>query len=319
MLVYLNQSQLLTKLFKDIKMKEQLQTAFSNLTDKLLGWMNAFIQNIPNLALAIIVLVAAYFIAKYINKYTYKLVSKRVEQESISSIISRISAVTVVLLGLFLALGILNLSKTLTSLLTGAGVAGLVIGLALQGTLSNTIAGVVISFRKKIQIGNWVETNGYSGEIIDINLKDFTLKEADNNMVVIPNKMILENPLKNYSLTTRMRVFIECGVGYESDLELVEDLTKKTIAKAFDQVETPEDVEFYYTEFGDSSINYLCRFWIDAESMLEKLRAKTKAIIEIKKAYDSEGINIPFPIRTLQFDNKLNVKASELEDAFSNN
>ncbi|WP_425075429.1 mechanosensitive ion channel family protein [Psychroserpens sp. S379A] len=300
-------------------MKEQLNTAFSNLTNKLLGWLDAIIQNLPNLALAILVLVSAYFIAKYVNKFTYKLVSKRVEQESISSIISRISAVAVVLIGLFLALGILDLSKTLTSLLTGAGVAGLVIGLALQGTLSNTIAGIAISFRKKIQIGNWVETNGYSGEIIDINLKDFTLKEADNNLVVIPNKMILENPLKNYSLTTRMRVFIECGVGYESDLKFVEKLTKQTIANTFNQVKTSNDVEFYYTEFGSSSINYLCRFWIDAENMLEKLRAKTKAIIEIKKAYDKEGINIPFPIRTLQFDNKLNVKAPDLQEAFSNN
>ena len=136
---------------------------------------------------------------------------------------------------------------------------------------------------------------------------------------MIPNKTILENPLKNYSLTTRMRVFLECGVGYESDLEKVEQLTKDVIAKTFDQVEKPEDVEFYYTEFGDSSINYLCRFWIDAESMLEKLRAKTKAIIEIKKAYDKEGINIPFPIRTLQFDNKLSVKSQDLQETFSNN
>ena len=207
----------------------------------------------------------------------------------------------------------------MTSLLAGAGVVGLAIGLALQGTLANTFAGLILSFRKKIQIGNWVETTGYSGEVIDINLKDFTLKEADNNIVIIPNKTILENPLKNYSLTTRMRVFLECGIGYESDLEKVEQLTKEVIANTFDQVEKPEDVEFYYTEFGDSSINYLCRFWIDAESMLEKLRAKTKAIIEIKKAYDKEGINIPFPIRTLQFDNKLSVKSPDLQEAFSNN
>jgi small conductance mechanosensitive channel len=222
--------------------------------------------------------------------------------------------------GLFLALGILNLNKTLSSLLAGAGVAGLAIVLALQGTLANTISGIILSFRKKIQIGNWVETNGYSGEVIDINMKDFTLKEADNNIVVIPNKMILENPLKNYSLTTKMRVFIECGVSYESNLEHVEQLTKEVISKTFDQVKSPDEVEFYYTEFGDSSINYLCRFWIDAESMLEKLRAKTIAIIEIKKAYDKEEINIPFPIRTLQFDNKLSFNGPiKYKEEFSNN
>lgn len=300
-------------------MKEQLSEAFNKLTVKLLGWMDVIIQNIPNLILAILVLVVAYFSAKYVSKLTYKIVSKKVHKESISSMIAQISAVMVVLIGLFLALGILDLSKTLTSLLTGAGVAGLVIGLALQGTLSNTIAGIVISFRKKIQIGNWVETNGYSGEIMDISLKDFTLKEADNNMVVIPNKMILENPLKNYSLTTKMRVFIECGVGYESDLERVKELTKDTISNTFDQIQSSNDVEFYYTEFGDSSINFLCRFWIDAESMLEKLKAKTTAIIEIKKAFDKNEINIPFPIRTLQFDSKLDVKVPEMQNGFSNN
>ncbi|WP_243471971.1 mechanosensitive ion channel family protein [Winogradskyella sp. MH6] len=300
-------------------MKEQFNNALGNLISKLEGWFNTIIEYIPNFILAILVMVASYFAAKYISKLVSKLVSKKVNQESITAAIARVTAVVVVTLGLFISLGVMNLGKALTSLLAGAGVVGLAIGLALQGTLANTFAGLILSFRKKIQIGNWVETTGYSGEVIDINLKDFTLKEADNNIVVIPNKTILENPLKNYSLTTRMRVFLECGVGYESDLEKVEQLTKEVIAKTFDQVEKPENVEFYYTEFGDSSINYLCRFWIDAESMLEKLRAKTKAIIEIKKAYDKEGINIPFPIRTLQFDNKLSVKSQDLQEAFSNN
>ncbi|MDG4715687.1 mechanosensitive ion channel family protein [Winogradskyella marincola] len=300
-------------------MKEQFNTALGNLVSKLEGWFNTIIEYIPNFILAILVMVTSYFAAKYISKLVSRLVSKKVNQQSITTAISRVTAVVVVALGLFISLGVLNLGKALTSLLAGAGVVGLAIGLALQGTLANTFAGLILSFRKKIQIGNWVETTGYSGEVIDINLKDFTLKEADNNIVVIPNKTILENPLKNYSLTTRMRVFLECGVGYESDLEKVEQLTKEVIAKTFDQVQKPEDVEFYYTEFGDSSINYLCRFWIDAESMLEKLRAKTKAIIEIKKAYDKEGINIPFPIRTLQFDNKLSVNSPDLQEAFSNN
>jgi len=300
-------------------MKNQLSEAYNLLIEKLEGWFNIIVTNIPNLILAIIVLFAAYFVSKYVNKYVSKLMAKRVEQNSITKMVGRISAVVVVLAGLFLALGILNLSKTLTSLLAGAGVAGLAIGLALQGTLSNTFAGIVLSFRKKIQIGHWVETNGFSGEVMDINLKDFTLKEADNNIVVIPNKKILENPLKNYTLTTKMRVFLECGVGYESDLEQVEQLTKETICNTFDQIEKPEDVEFYFTEYGSSSINYLCRFWIDAENALEKLRAKSKAIIEIKKAYDKAEINIPFPIRTLQFDNKLSFEAQNLEEQFSNN
>lgn len=300
-------------------MKEQFEIALGNLFDKLTNWFNAIIENIPNFILAILVMVTAYFAAKHVSRIVGKLIGKRVQQDSIKGAISRVSAVVVVALGLFMALGVMNLGKALTSLLAGAGVVGLAIGLALQGTLANTFAGLILSFRKKIQIGNWVETTGYSGEVMDINLKDFTLKEADNNIVIIPNKTILENPLKNYSLTTKMRVFLECGVGYESDLEEVENLTKEVIKNSFSQIESTNEVEFYYTEFGSSSINYLCRFWIDSENALEKLKAKNKAIIEIKKAYDKANINIPFPNRTLQFDNKLSVNSKQLENSFSDN
>lgn len=286
-------------------MQNNVSNNVDGVVSKLENWWDTIINYLPNFGLALIVLLIAYFLARYVNAITFKLVSKKVDQTSVARMISRIAAVLLVLVGLYMALGILNLSKTLTSLLATAGVAGLAIGLALQNTLSNTVAGIVLSFRKKIQIGNWVETNGYAGEVIDINLKEFVIKEADNNIVILPNKLILENPLKNYSLTTKMRVTIECGVGYESDLETVESITKETIVNTFKQVESVNDVEFYYTEFGSSSINYICRFWIDAKSMVEKLKSKTQAIIEIKKAYDSEGINIPFPIRTLQFDNKL--------------
>ena len=212
-------------------MQDQINKSFNLLSEKLLSWFNAFIKNLPNLLIAIIVLVAFYYIAKYASKLVKKLISKRVKQDSLVNIISKMTTVIVVAVGLFLALGVLNLSKTLETLIGAAGVSGLVIGLALQGTLSNTFAGIVLSFRKSIELGHWVETNGFSGEVVEISLKNFVVKEADNNMVIIPNKDILENPVKNYSLTPKMRVSLNCGVGYESDLEFVEQLTKKTIAK----------------------------------------------------------------------------------------
>ena len=184
----------------------------------------------------------------------------------------------------------------------------MVIGLALQGTLSNTISGIVLAFRKNIRVGDWIETNGYSGEVIDINLNYFVLREADNNTVIIPNKLIMENPFKNYTLTKKMRVSIECGVGYGSNLEKVEQITKETIARHYNQQELGKEVEFYYTEFGASSINFLCRFWIEGESGLERLRAKSNAIIKIKQVYNEEGFNIPFPIRTLQVNHPIDIK-----------
>ncbi len=286
-------------------MKTEVITSFQKIVEKLERWLDTLISNLPNIAVASLVLLISYFISKLIYNITFKISRRQIKQVSISKLVARGASIIIVLLGLFLALGALNLGKALTGLLTGAGISGLVIGLALQGPLSNTISGIVLSFRKNIRIGDWIETNGYSGEVIDINVNYFIIREADNNTVILPNKVILENPFKNYTLTSKMRVTIECGVGYESDLEKVERVTKETIAKLYNQKNIGKEVEFYYTEFGDSSINYITRFWVDAESSLEKLRAKSMCIIEIKKAYNREGFNIPFPIRTLQFDDKL--------------
>ncbi len=297
-------------------MEEELSKAYDGLVDKLIGWMNSIIEGLPNLAVAILVLVLAYFIAKYAHKLTFKITSKRVKQQSIINIISKLTYIIVITIGIFLALGVLDLSKTLTSLITGAGVLGLVIGLALQGTLSNTISGIMISFREKIQIGNWVETNDFSGEIVDINLKNLTLKQTDNNIVFIPNKTILETPMKNYSLTPYIRVTVGCGVGYNSDLEFVEKLVKATLSDTFKKIDDNKPVEFYFTEFGDSSINFICRFWIEGTRNVHSLQASNKAIIAIKKAFDKEGINIPFPIRTLEFNN--NLKLEDLSNASTN-
>ena len=292
-------------------MKTEVSTSLGRVSDKLQGWLDALIRNLPNIGVALLVLVIPYFMSKLIFRITLKLAKKQIKQTSIAKLIARFASVIIVLLGLFLALGALNLGKALTGVLAGAGISGLVIGLALQGTLSNTISGIVLSFRKNVRVGDWLETNGYAGEVIDINLNYFVIKEADNNTVIIPNKMIIESPFKNYTLTNKIRVVVECGVGYESDLEKVEQVTKDTISKFYNQKELGKEVEFYYTEFGGSSINYICRFWIDGESGLQKLQAQSKAIIEIKKAYDREGFNIPFPIRTLQFDNNLKLDRTQ--------
>lgn len=299
-------------------MNNKIQTSFVDIIDKIEGWVSSFIENLPNLIVAIIVMVISYYIARFVNKWAVKLASKRIPQNSISNLIGRMCAVIVVSVGLFLALGAMDLSKTLDTLLAGAGISGLVIGLALQGTLSNLLSGVVLSFRKKIEIGNWIETNGYSGEVIDINLSSLVLKEFDNNLVVIPNKTIIENPFKNYSLTSKMRIVVECGVGYESDLEQVEKLTREAVAGLYTSDDDSE-IEFYYTEFADSSINFICRFWVDAENAKNKLDAKSVAIKAVKKSFNANDINIPFPIRTLEFNNKLNVNNTQNGEFASQN
>ena len=293
--------------------KFSINDSISNLWDKLDGWLDAIILKLPNFAVAILVMVVFYFIAKGIRKFSYRVLFRKITEESIKQMLSRIMYAIVLIIGFFIALGVMQLDKVLTSVLAGAGVVGLAIGLALQGTLSNTFSGLMLSFLPKVRIGDFIEAQDKSGYVDEINLRNITLRQTDNEYVIIPNSIFIENPFTNYSLSDRSRIDVSCGVGYESNLQKVEDLVTKIISENFDQKEN-EGVEFFFTEFGDSSINFVTRFWISSTKPKPKLEAKHKAIMLIKKNFDEAGINIPFPIRTLDFGkNKLQMAPNKDE------
>jgi small conductance mechanosensitive channel len=114
---------------------------------------------------------------------------------------------------------------------------------------------------------------------------------------------MVQETFTNYTITGQRRVEIVCGVAYNDDLNRVEQLAKQTIKEQFDR-ESTEDIDFYFTDFGDSSINFVLRYplWFDPEK--DFMQARSKTIVAIKKAFDQEDINIPFPIRTLDFDSQ---------------
>lgn len=278
-------------------MKEQINISIQKLLQKLVSWFDSLIINLPNIILAILVFFTAYVIAKKLSTRIIVLLNNRIKQGSIRSLIGSMISIIILGLGFVLALGILNLDQALNSLIAGAGVAGLAIGLAIQGTLSNTFAGISLSLKNDINIDDFIETNGFGGTVEAINLRDTKIRTVDNNLVIIPNNSISNNPYKNYSLTKDLRVVIESGVGYESDLKKVEKIAKEAINNAFPY--RKDDIEFYYLSFGDSAINFQLRFWIQATEKYALTRAKSQAIILIKESFEKESINIPYPITTI--------------------
>jgi small conductance mechanosensitive channel len=277
-----------------------VEESINNLWDKLDGWLDAIILKLPNFAMAILVMFLFYFLARGIRKILKKTILKKISQVSIQEIIAKVVFVIIIFIGFFIALGVLDLDKVLTSILAGAGVVGLAIGLALQGTLSNTFGGLILSFMPQLKINDFISADGVSGFVTEISLRNIILKKPDNNVVVIPNSKFIDGSFTNYSMNKRNRIFVNCGVGYESDLQMVEDLTVKIINDNFTQNDD-ETVEFFFTEFGDSSINFMVRFWADCVNIKQEHAARHKAIKVIKKHFDERDINIPFPIRTLDF------------------
>ncbi|MFC7357222.1 mechanosensitive ion channel family protein [Jejudonia soesokkakensis] len=297
---------------KDMAETFSVDDAVSGLWDKLGGWLDAIILKLPNFLIAILVMVLFFFIAKGMRKFLRKIVMRKVKEESVKQMIGQIAFAVTLLIGFFIALGVMELDKVLTSVLAGAGVVGLAIGLALQGTLSNTVSGFILSFLPKISLGDWIETNDEIGFVTEINLRNVTIKRPDNNYTIIPNSTFIDNPFTNFSISERSRIIVNCGVGYESDLQMVEDLTVKVLGEAFPQ-QGNEEIEFFYKEFGDSSINFMVRFWADQVNGKEKWALQHKAIKLIKSNFDAKDINIPFPIRTLDFG-KNNLSINPRED-----
>lgn len=280
--------------------KFSVQDAIAKLWDKLDGWLDAIILKLPNILLAIVVMALFYFIAKGVRKLMRKYLLRHIGQVSIQNIIEKTVFVSVILIGFFIALGVMDLDKVLTSILAGAGVLGLAIGLALQGTLSNTVGGFMLSFMPSIRIHDSIKNGDAAGIVQEITLRNIVIKTPQNNITVIPNSSFVNGSFTNYSLEERGRIFVNCGVGYESNLQMVEDLTVKVINENFEQ-KNGEEVEFFFTEFGDSSINFTVRFWADMKTFKEEHAARHRAIKLIKTHFDKRDINIPFPIRTLDF------------------
>ena len=300
---------------QDSEIIEKTEKSWSELSDKVINWVDSLILNLPNFLLAVLVLFLFVIFAKYSSKLVDKIFRKSSAQDSIRTVSVKVFKVFIIGLGLFLSLGILNLNTVLTSILGAAGVVGLAVGFALQGTLHNTFAGVIISFIPKLQIGDWIETNDYAGFVVDINLRSVVIQTVDYNLVIIPNSKIVDAPFKNFSRTPRGRIILTCGVGYESDLPKVQEITVNAIKKIFEQ-RPGESIQFYYTEFGDSSINYQLRFWADVGNQGDVYKAQHNAILAIKAAYNENDINIPFPIRTLDFGkNKFRSETLDIRDA----
>jgi len=277
-----------------------LSNSYEKLLTKLTDWGDAIILNLPNFAIAVFVAIVAFFSTKYIKKAAVKTTSKLTSNKTVLNLVSNLTTVIFGMIVLFLILSIFNLNGTINKILATAGVLGLAIGLALQDPMNNLFSGVFMSVRELYKIGDLVETNNYFGTITDIDLRATKLMVPTGQLVVIPNKDVIQNPLKNYSSSGYRRVDIECGVSYKDNLKEVIQLVEQTLSEIPDIIKG-KNVECFFKEFGGSSINFTARFWIPTTSQRKYLNFQNQAIIRIKKAFDANNIAIPFPITTLDF------------------
>jgi len=283
----------------ELDVKKVVNTA----VDKLESWLNTFIDLLPNIVLAILIMIAAFFAAKIIANVARKYIIKFGGDKTIASFLQRVIFIGVFVLGGVLALSVMNLDKTISSVLAGLGIVGLALGFAFQDTAANLMSGIYISLKKPFKIGDIVETTtGHMGNVIDISLRLTKIRLFNGQHLHIPNKMLFQEPFLNFTEEGKRRLQLSIGVSYGEDLEKVEKVAIKAVEENVPSRLESEGVTVFWKEFGSSSINFDLNVWmkydIDHKNFIETRNETLKAV---KKAFDQNGITIPFPIRTLDF------------------
>ncbi len=288
-----------------------LNKAYSLITDKLSDWANDFVKLLPNIAMASLILVFGFFIAKSIRRLVKKLLMKVIDNETLTRLFSSLVYIFVLGIIFFTALSVLQLDKAVTSILAGAGILGLALAFAFQDIAANFMSGIFLSIRRPIAIGDVVKIQNYMGTIQEINLRDTVIKTYTGQMVIIPNKTIFQSPIENYTTLGKRRMDLELGVSYGDDLDLVKKVTLAAVSD-IEGISKDDEITMFYTSFDESSINLVLRIWFSTLENGNFLEIRSQAIIKIKKAFDAENISIPFPIRTMDFGIKGGVPLNDV-------
>jgi small conductance mechanosensitive channel len=199
----------------------QVATLMEKLWDKLNEWLEVFVVMLPNLAAAILVVVLFSLVSKWVGKGVRKVLVRVTDNKPISDILGALVRVAVVILGVLFALGLLELDKTVTSVLAGVGVLGLALGLAFQDIAANFMSGFLMAIKRPIDVGDLVEVAGKKGRVDRVELRATVLTTLDGLSVIVPNKQVYQAPIVNYTRTRDRRMSIDVGVAYNSPLRKV--------------------------------------------------------------------------------------------------
>ena len=289
---------------------QEAWNALELIEGKLIAWAKEFIEMLPNLALAAVIVVVGWLIARIVRKGVQRLLASVTDSGTLKRLIGTVVYLTINFIALFAALSILHLDKTVTSILAGAGILGLALGFAFQDIAANFISGFILAMQRPIRVGELVFTGGHRGVIKRIDLRTTEMIDLQGVQVIIPNKEIFQSVLMNYSRYPSRRIDLKVGVSYGEDLERVKRITIDAV-KGIPGVFVDQGIDLFYQGFGDSSIDFEVRFWISSESNRHFHTMRSAAIMAVKAAFNKEGITIPFPIRTLDFG----IKGGEKLDA----
>ncbi|MDL5360374.1 mechanosensitive ion channel family protein [Halalkalicoccus sp. NIPERK01] len=200
-----------------------------------------------------------------------------------------------------IAFGFGGYGSFLTSLATIAAAAALAIGIAMQSVISNFVAGVFIFTEKPFRIGDWIEwqEGDYLGIVEDISLRVTRVRTFDNELITVPNSDLTDNAVKNPVAKDTLRQKFVFGIGYDDDIETASEVIVEEAENHEEILDDPAPT-VRLTELGDSDVGLQSRFWIADPARSDFVRIRGEYVQRVKERFDREGIDIPYPYRTLE-------------------
>ena len=242
---------------------------------------------------AIAIFIVGRWVAKGVRKLVVRLMTKGKVDPTLITFASNMAYIGLLAFIVIAALGQLGIQTT--SFIAILGAAGLAVGLALQGSLSNFAAGFLLIIFRPFKVGDLIEAAGVFGVVEAIQIFTTQLKTADNKTVIIPNAKLTDDNIVNWTVKGTRRVDMVFGIGYDDDIDKARSLMAGIIAEDSRILEAPAP-QISVSELADSSVNFVVRPWVKVEDYWGVHFDLTE---KIKKAFDANGVSIPFPQRDI--------------------
>jgi small conductance mechanosensitive channel len=242
-----------------------------------------------NAAIAIAIFYIGKLVVGMIVRGMRKVMQKQEIDKTLETFISNLARMVLMVVVVIAAISQLGIETT--SFIAIFGAAGLAVGLALQGSLSNFAAGVLIVLFRPYRVGDFIEGAGIAGVVEQVQILTTVLRTGDNKRIIVPNGQIMESIITNYSANDTRRIDMVVGVSYEDDLDKVRSVLEELVA-AEERILDDPACTIAVSELADSSVNFVVRPWVSTADYWGVKFDMTEAI---KKRFDKEDITFPFP------------------------
>ena len=266
-----------------------------------------FIAHTPYIVVALLVLVITGLFSMLISRIIGKMTQRSRMRGSLRELIQRIVRITVWVLGILLAAMVVFPGLTPAKALGGLGLASVAIGFAFKEIFENFFAGILLLWKYPFEKGDYIECQDILGRVENISVRMTELRRPDGELVVVPNSFLFKNPVFVLTHEKSRRMQIMTGVAYSEDARAALPIIKEAV-ESCELIVKDKGVEVFLQGFGSSSIDIEVTWWADPTPLGER-KSRSEVVGAIKQALDDAGIEIPFPYRTLTFNEPLPVRS----------